>query len=111
PPLSTVLFTPLAAYRSQNDFAQPHLILTHYTDLEASHDIVLMRGEITAGQSGTGTLLAPTDAMRLVLQLQQFYWAEGKEDDEKRQLLVRFHEAPEQFDIEKLIELGKSQEI
>lgn len=44
---STVLFTPLAEYKLRQEYAQPLLVLTHYTDLIASKGIVLMRGEIT----------------------------------------------------------------
>ena len=42
-----VMYTPLAEYKLRQLFAQPTLILTHYTDLANSHGLVLMRGDIT----------------------------------------------------------------
>ncbi len=57
PPPSTVLFTPLAEYKLRQEFAQPLLILTHYTDLAESKGLVLMRGEITGAEEAQA---APT---------------------------------------------------
>jgi ATP synthase F1 complex assembly factor 1 len=54
---STVLFTPLAEYKLRQEFAQPLLVLTHYTDLAASKGIVLMRGDVTAHENASA---APT---------------------------------------------------
>ncbi|MCO5596230.1 hypothetical protein L7F22_050290 [Adiantum nelumboides] len=54
---TTVLFTPLAEYKLRQEFAQPVLIVTHYTDLALSKGIVLLRGEITEGQDAQS---APT---------------------------------------------------
>lgn len=47
---TTVLFTPLAEYKLRQEFAQPLLVLTHYTDLAESKGLVLMRGEITSNE-------------------------------------------------------------
>ena len=47
PAPTTVLFTPLAEYKLRQEFAQPLLVLTHYTDLAATKGLVLMRGDIT----------------------------------------------------------------
>ena len=47
---TTVLFTPLAEYKLRQEFAQPLLILTHYTDMSDSKGIILMRGEITSSE-------------------------------------------------------------
>lgn len=47
---STVLFTPLAEYKLRQEYAQPVLILTHYTDLALSKGIVLLRGEVTGAE-------------------------------------------------------------
>lgn len=47
---TTVLFTPLAEYKLRQEFAQPLLVLTHYTDLSDSNGVVLMRGEITSSE-------------------------------------------------------------
>lgn len=68
PPPSTVLFTPLAEYKTRAAYAQPYLILTHWTDLASSHGLVLMRGEIS-----DNVALSETDAQLLAVRLQLFY--------------------------------------
>ncbi|PWN51722.1 hypothetical protein IE53DRAFT_392982, partial [Violaceomyces palustris] len=91
PIATTVLFTPLAEYKLRQEFAQPLLVLTHYTDLSASKGIVLMRGEITSSseQEQAQTLstteeeepvdrgregrMSMQDAQLLVMCLQRFY--------------------------------------
>ncbi|CAO1615628.1 unnamed protein product [Parajaminaea phylloscopi] len=50
PPPTTVIFTPLAEYKLRQEFAQPLLVLTHYTDLAASKGVVLMRGDVTSAE-------------------------------------------------------------
>lgn len=50
PPPTTVMFTPLAEYKLHQEFAQPLLVLTHYTDLAQSKGVVLMRGDITSAE-------------------------------------------------------------
>ncbi|GAA96060.1 uncharacterized protein L969DRAFT_87225 [Mixia osmundae IAM 14324] len=109
PDVTTVLFTPLAEYQLHQTYAQPYLILTHYTDLAHSHGIVLMRGEITPDVAN----LTSADAQLLIWKLQQFYnTANMKADkgqaviDERRQLLRTFHEKPSDFDLARLIELA-----
>lgn len=104
PPPSTVLFTPLAEYKARQEFSQPYLILTHYTDLAASHNVVLMRGEISANVA-----LNSTDAQMLAIRMQMFYNDTGKGGDmerQRRELLRSFHETPEQFDVDALIKAG-----
>lgn len=96
PPASTVLYTPLALFKSQQTYAQPHLILTHYTDLVPSHGIVLMRGDVTPDVSTKAG-----DGQVLVLRLQQFYQG----SNERRMKLLRdFHENQEEFSVEELVD-------
>ena len=68
PSPSTVLFTPLAEYKFRQTFAQPYLILSHYTDLSLSHNVVLMRGEVS-----DNVALNAVDAQVLAVRLQLFY--------------------------------------
>ncbi|GAA6061318.1 hypothetical protein JCM10212_003208 [Sporobolomyces blumeae] len=108
PAPSTVLFTPLAEYKSRQEFAQPYLILTHYTDLSASHDVVLMRGEITPNVA-----LNDTDAQVLAVRMQLFYndkAEKGEVDLERRELLRIFHEEPDKFEWQRLIKAGEISE-
>lgn len=101
PSPSTVLFTPLAEYQSRQSFAQPYLILTHYTDLARSHGVVLMRGEVS-----DNVALSAVDAQVLSVRLQLFYNHKGVGGDReiaRRELLECFHERPQEFDIERLV--------
>lgn len=101
PSPSTVLFTPLAEYKSRVAFAQPYLILTHYTDLSQSHNVVLMRGEIS-----DSVALGGTEAQVLAVRLQLFYNPSGEGGERERErfdLLEKFHEKPEEFDLDRLV--------
>lgn len=100
PLCTTVLFTSLQEYKLRQEYATPHLIITHYTDLAQSHGVVLFRGELTPSPSGQSTVLSPDDAQRLALLLQQFYLPPGENDERgatRAKLLERFHENPEAF--------------
>ncbi|KAF9569848.1 ATP11-domain-containing protein [Agrocybe pediades] len=116
PPSATVIFTPLQEYKLRQAFSTPYLVLTLYTDLAASHGLVLLRGEITpTSTSGTGQerfMLSQEDAQLLAISLQKFYlWNDrsGTEDESKAERLVRtFHEKPEEFKWEELLEMSKS---
>ena len=106
-----VLFTPLAEYKLRQEYAQPTLVLTHYTDLIESKGIVLLRGDITESDKGKAHI-QQKDAQLLTLGLQRFYhidWAlEGLDNDEqvdrRRALLRAFHERPTEFRLEELID-------
>ena len=100
PLCTTVLFTSLQEYKLRQEYATPHLIITHYTDLAQSHGVVLFRGELTASPSGQSTVLSPDDAQRLALLLQQFYLSPGENDERgatRAKLLKQFHENPDAF--------------
>ena len=107
PPCTTVLFTSLQEYKLRQDYATPHLILTHYTDLAQSHGLVLFRGELTPSSSGQSPVLSPDNAQRLALLLQQFYLPPRENDEHgasRAKLLQRFHEEPEAFRWEDVVE-------
>ncbi|KAF8588525.1 hypothetical protein K439DRAFT_1629736 [Ramaria rubella] len=108
PPCSTVLFTPLQEYKLRQAFAQPYLVLTHYTDLAATHGIVLMRGELTASPSSADKfLLSQADARLLALGVQQFYLATADDNSVQRtELLRKFHEKPHEFQWVELLRFG-----
>lgn len=117
------LFTPLDQYKLHQNFAQPHLILTHYVDLAPSHGVVLMVGDITPSPSDAEKgIMSSQFAQMLVWRLQQFYGArsgkigeksgvekvgEREKREERSRLLRLFHEEPEKFEVERLIQLGK----
>ncbi|QRV76883.1 F1 ATPase assembly protein 11 [Ceratobasidium sp. AG-Ba] len=106
PPITTLLFTPLQEYKHRQSFAAPHLALTFYTDLATSHGAVLLRGEITPAQQGEGRwMLSLAEAQALVVAMQRFYLG-GEERKEAEELLKTFHERPEEFRWEKLLELS-----
>ncbi|KAM0789334.1 hypothetical protein ACM66B_000167 [Microbotryomycetes sp. NB124-2] len=108
PAPSTVLFTPLAEYKARQQFSQPYLILTHYTDLAASHDVVLMRGDLT-----DNVALDQMQAQMLAVRMQLFYnnTATTEVEKQRQDLLKTFHEQPDQFDIEKLIKVAEVSQI
>ena len=115
PLTSSVIFTPLEDFKKSGEWAQPRLVLTHYPELSRSHDLVLMRGEITtataAGPSGSlanpGYLLSQAQAQLLALALQRFYCADisprnesakGSEERRRRkESLKGFREKPDQW--------------
>ncbi|PWZ03751.1 ATP11-domain-containing protein [Testicularia cyperi] len=106
---ATTLFTPLAEYKLKQDFSQPVLILTFYPDLADSHNIVLMRGEITGlnEQTGKGGRIDHKEAQLLSLTLQRFYLPTPTQDGEQcKQLLQNFHEKPQDFDVEELVNVA-----
>jgi len=113
PPVATVLFTPLQEYKLRQAFSTPYLIATFYTDLATTHETVLMRGEITpsaASPTGGGPdryLLSQEDTQMLIMQLQKFYLWSGKNDEKAVKVLQSFHETPEEFKWEDLIEASR----
>ncbi|KAL4402825.1 mitochondrial proton-transporting ATP synthase complex protein [Malassezia pachydermatis] len=120
PPPAAVLFTPLAEYKLRQEYAQPSLVLSHYTDLIESKGLVLLRGEITESSPEDGSdakpSLSQSDAQILTMCLQRFYhidWAlEGLDNDEqtekRRALLRTFYEKPTDFKLESLVHLALS---
>lgn len=107
PPCTTVLFTSLQEYKLRQDYATPHLILTHYTEFAQSHGLVLFRGELTPSPSGQSPVLSPDNAQRLALLLQQFYLPPRENDEHgaaRAKLLQRFHEEPEAFRWEDVVD-------
>ena len=109
PRTATAIFTPLGEYKLRQAFATPHLALTFYPDLSDTHNLVLLRGELTPRTSAPDQyLLSQQDAQLLVMGLQRFYlWstAEGS-GSEHATLLRTFHERPEEFKWEELVKLG-----
>lgn len=124
PPVTSVIFTPLAEFKNAGEWAQPFLTLTHYPDLAHSHGNVLMRGEITAqtatGPQGSldnpGFLLSQQQAQLLTLALQRFYCADmappnetSKARDERlqrAQALIDFREKPQDWNWENLVTMA-----
>jgi len=106
--LSTAIFTPLVEYKLRQTFATPYLVLTFYPDLAQSHDLVLLRGEITPsaakGSSAGDYLLGQQDSQLLAHGLQRFYLWGSSEEREK--LLSDFHERPSEFKWEDLLKHG-----
>lgn len=108
PAILTLLFTPLQEYKHRQSFAAPHLALTFHTDLAATHGTALLRGEITPAQHGDERwLLSQEEAQALVVAMQKFYLpGTGEGSSEREELLKCFHEKPEEFKWERLLELS-----
>ncbi|WRT69214.1 uncharacterized protein IL334_006198 [Kwoniella shivajii] len=122
PLTSSIIFTPLEEFKKQGEWAQPYLVLTHYPELSQTHNLVLMRGEISpAAASGPigssanpGFLLSQPQAQLLALALQRFYCTsievlgegeKGKLDRINRAKALRdFREKPEEWNWQGLVD-------
>ncbi|KAI9262052.1 ATP11 protein-domain-containing protein [Sporodiniella umbellata] len=89
-------FTSLLEYKAKGAEARPFLTLTHFTELQQSKGIVLMKGDIT----DEPRMLDASNAQFLAFALQQFY-ATGSEANMK--LVEKFHKSPQTFDFQDLI--------
>lgn len=109
PPAATTLFTPLAEYKLKQDFSQPVLILTFYSDLSESNGVVLMRGDVTGlnEKTGKGGRIDQAQAQLLALTLQRFYLPSSQGDQSDcAKLLHDFHKQPQKFDVENLVNVA-----
>lgn len=113
PPAATIILTPLQEYKLHGTFAAPRLVLTFYSNFAHTHDLVLLRGEISTSDNGAENyLLSQIDAQLLATGVQRFYLppVEGvqaevkKKADEAFALLRSFHETPEKFDYAQLLQ-------
>ncbi|KAL4934060.1 ATP11 family protein [Aspergillus undulatus] len=96
---STVIFTPLAAYKLHGAYAQPHTTITHHLDLAEDKGIVLMHGQVMP-DSGVST----AEATWLVSCVQRFYDFGGQASGRKGELLRMFTQGDVQnFKIEELM--------
>ncbi|KAL4874639.1 ATP11 protein-domain-containing protein [Aspergillus karnatakaensis] len=96
---STIIFTPLAAYKLHGSFAQPHTTITHHLDLAEEKGLVLMHGQVMP-DSGVST----TEATWLVSCVQRFYDFGGQASGRKGELLRMFTRGDVQnFKIEELM--------
>ena len=93
-----IYLTSLLEYQTHGSFAKPLFIVTHYTDLLSSKNVVLMMGEFGDPDQPRISL---QEAQNLVYQIQLFY-VTG--DDSKRGLLEAFHDNPKDFDYKRLID-------
>ncbi|KAI9374337.1 ATP11 protein-domain-containing protein [Aspergillus egyptiacus] len=82
---STVIFTPLAAYKLHGAYAQPHTTITHHLDLAEDKGLVLMHGQVMP-ESGVST----AEATWLVSCVQRFYDFGGQASGRKGELLRMF---------------------
>ncbi|KAL4754270.1 hypothetical protein BDW72DRAFT_167114 [Aspergillus terricola var. indicus] len=96
---STVIFTPLAAYKLHGTYAQPHTTITHHLDLADEKGLVLMHGQVMP-DSGVST----AEATWLVSCVQRFYDFGGQASGRKGELLRMFTQGDTQnFKIEELM--------
>jgi ATP synthase F1 complex assembly factor 1 len=97
---STVIFTHLAAFKTQGSYAQPHTTLTHHLDLAQDKGIVLMQGQVMP-DSGVS---AP-EASWLASCVQRFYDFGGQAEGRKGELVRMFTKGDaEGFKVEALLD-------
>jgi ATP synthase F1 complex assembly factor 1 len=93
PPL--VLFTSLEEYKKHGSGATPHLVVTHYRELEHSHKLVLVRGDILQPHA-----LDAIQAASLMHNAHEYFTDFGA----KREFVHTFNRHPERFDFKKLLD-------
>ncbi|KAI8059937.1 ATP11 protein-domain-containing protein, partial [Gilbertella persicaria] len=89
-------FTSLLEYKTKGTEARPFLTLTHFTELQSSKGIVLMKGDI----NDDPRMITTANAQFLAFALQQFYVTGGPD---KLKLVEKFHTSPGEFDFNELI--------
>lgn len=95
-----IYFTSLSEYKSLGSQARPHLVLTHYTELAESKDIILMRGELGLDPKTSTCPISLSQAQVLVHQFQKFYVTHSPS---KWELVTTFNSNPSDFNHYKLI--------
>ncbi|KAL2823758.1 ATP11 protein-domain-containing protein [Aspergillus cavernicola] len=96
---STVIFTPLVAYKLHGAYAQPHTTITHHLDIADDKGLVLMHGQVMP-ESGVSI----TEATWLVSCVQRFYDFGGQASGRKGELLRMFTQGDvSNFKIEELM--------
>ncbi|WVQ73794.1 hypothetical protein IAR50_003374 [Cryptococcus sp. DSM 104548] len=121
---TSIIFTPLEEFKRSGEWAQPYLVLTHYPELSQTHEVVLMRGEISPASAGgpdgsllnPGFLLSQQQAQLLALALQRFYCTDialpGESDQmrverlNRKEALRGFRERPGEWDWAGLVEMA-----
>ncbi|PVV01123.1 hypothetical protein BB560_004470, partial [Smittium megazygosporum] len=93
-----IFFTSLLEFQTKKELARPYLVVTHYTDLIESKEIVLMKGEIIENE---GANFGLDEAKLLALVLQRFYISPTQN---RVDLLNTFTKNPSNFDFNQLIE-------
>ena len=85
-------FTSLHNYKKLQEFAPDQLTLTHYTELAAAKDVVLMSGLVGAGEQ-----LTVEDAQMLCYLVQHFAMQHPK-------LMQEFNRFPDTFSVQKVVD-------
>ncbi len=93
PPL--ILFTSLEEFKRHGSSATPHLVVSHYRELEHSHNVVLVRGDILQPHA-----LDAIQASSLMHNAHEYFTDFGA----KREFVHVFNKRPEQFDFKKLLD-------
>ncbi|KAJ3222305.1 hypothetical protein HK099_002455 [Clydaea vesicula] len=94
-------FTSLLEFKTKQENAKPYLVLTNFTELKDTKNIVLMQGEIDVGEINGKQKLTNIEAQTLVYQMQNFYVIGG---EKKIRLLEKFHKTPNEFDYQELLD-------
>jgi len=81
-----VLFTLLEEFQRRGSASQPHLTLTHYTDLADTKELVLQRGEVSSPE------LSVAEARTLAKRVEEFY-----SEPEGQRLVAAFNSGSSDF--------------
>lgn len=92
--LPVVLYTSLDAYRRLGPGAPPHMVLTVYNELCASHGLALTRADVVDRQ-----VITPAEARTLAELTRAFYT-----DHATHQLVYKFNHDPKNFDFHAMLD-------
>ncbi|CAK7897897.1 protein Atp11p, mitochondrial [[Candida] anglica] len=101
------MLTTVAEYKLHREYAKPHTTLMFHQDLQESHQVVLMNGQVE-----TEAALSMDEATLLVLNVQRFYGGIGSPEAaaRKKELLTAFTKGDDSFDVQELIKEAASME-
>lgn len=101
------MITSLVEYKLHKEFARPHTTLAFHSELQKSHKVALMQGNIEKDAN-----ITLQEAQLLLLNLQRFYGAMDETEVSKRRLklLQDFTEGNQDFNLELLVKEATSLE-
>lgn len=102
PTVVSAIITHLDEYKNRGEFAVPHTIITHHTDLAKEKGIVLLLGKVT-DHCGVST----SDARWLLMMLQKFYGGVSA-SSKRHDLLSHFSQGSDAFTVEELLDVAET---
>ncbi|KAL6808121.1 ATP11 domain-containing protein [Trichoderma camerunense] len=105
PTIVTVIITHLDEFKAKGEYAIPHTVVTHHSDLQQEKGLVLLEGSVTDNCG-----VSVNDARWLLTMLQKFYGGVGVSTltHHRERLLQDFSKGSMEFDIQELLEVAET---